>query len=475
MSLTTLNNPGVGVERWGIRRTPITSRFHTDTRANFWMWFTSNFVYSTVALGTLPLVLFQVGLIDSLVAIIVGNVLGVLPVALFSQFGPLYGLRQMVFTRLSFGWNGAKIMAFLNVLACVGWSAVNATLGAQLAVSVTHGAISFGAAVAAITALTAIVSIFGYRYIHGYERFMWLPMAVVFAFLAVIAVQHVHIIPPGVSGWARIAGDFSYGAAIYGFATGWSSYAADYNVNQPVDTPKRQVFWNTYLGVFSACVLLETVGLFLSTGFAGTGGDVISAALKPFGLLGEITILVIIVSTIANNIPNDYSLGLSVQVFGKAFERVNRVVWTILGTLVYFGLALVFGQNFAYTFQSFLLIIAYWLGIYAIVVILDHYVYRRGRYPELDNFDAHSYDDPHALPSSIPGITAIVLGIVGISLGISQVFVVGSNTFPVVGLVAGLVNKPYGIDVGFELAIILAAIGYVLAHALFPRTTPARN
>lgn len=40
-------------------------------------------------------------------------------------FGPKLGLRQMTSARYSWGWWGAKIVALLNCIACVGWSSVN--------------------------------------------------------------------------------------------------------------------------------------------------------------------------------------------------------------------------------------------------------------------------------------------------------------------------------------------------------------
>jgi hypothetical protein len=37
--------------------------------------------------------------------------------------------------------------------------------------------------------------------------------------------------------------------------------------------------------------------------------------------------------------------------------------------------------------------------------------------------------------------------------------------------VAGLINKPYGMDVGFELGIVLAAIAYVILRPVERRST----
>ena len=213
-------------------------------------------------------------------------------------------------------------MALFNVAACIGWSAVNVIVGAQLITALSDGHVPAWAGILLIAALTTVVSLYGYAYVHRYERVAWIPMAAIFA-------------DPGVRRRAarpspedarvqrgRMASFISFGGAIYGFATGWSSYAADYNVNQPEETPPARVFWLTFLGVTIPCVLLEILGLALSTAFKGdAAGDLLAAALHPLGGFGSFLLVLLALSIVANNIPNDYSLGLSMQVLGRAFQK----------------------------------------------------------------------------------------------------------------------------------------------------------
>src|SRR5205085_11563146 len=164
---------------------------------------------------------------------------------------------------------------------------------------------------------------------------------------------------------------------VYGFATGWSSYAADYNVNQPEDTPASRVFWLTFLGVFIPCVVLETLGLLFTsncpwgTDFANIGiGALLTDVVHPLGGFGTFMLALLALSVIANNIPNDYSLGLSIQVFGRPFQRVPRYVWTLIGAVIYVAIALPAAANFAHTLTDFLLIFSYLLGPLAIFLIV---------------------------------------------------------------------------------------------------------
>jgi NCS1 nucleoside transporter family len=455
-----------GIETHGIERVSPTTRTHVRILDNFTMWLSANLVISTIALGALAIPIFGLGFWDSVAVIIIFNALGVLPVAFFSTLGPKLGLRQMTISRFSFGWVGGIIMALFNAAACIGWSVVNVIIGGQLIAALSGGRVPSWAGILILAVLTTLVSVYGYRYVHRYERWAWIPMAVMFAIMFVVAVPHFSIVvSSNTTAAAEIAGLLSFGGAVYGFATGWASYAADYNVNQPEDTPSRRVFWLTYLGLFVPMVLLETLGMaFTSYGpwatkFAnGLVGDLLAAVVNPLGGFGTAILVLLALSVVANNIPNDYSLGLSVQVFGKTFQRVKRYVWTLIGAVIYVLIALPASANFAHTLTDFLLIIAYWLGPWSIILVLEHFVFRRGRY----NVD--DWNTPSRLPIGWAAIVSMVFGLVGVLLGAAQVYYVGP--------IAKLVNPPFGMDVGFELGLILAGISYFILRRIELNTSP---
>jgi NCS1 nucleoside transporter family len=452
-----------GIETHGIERVSPKARTHVRIFDNFTMWLSANLVISTIALGALASQVFFLGFWDGLAAVIVFNALGVLPVAIFSTLGPKLGLRQMTISRFAFGWVGGIIMALFNVAACIGWSAVNVIIGSQLIASLSNGAIPSWVGILIIAVLTTLVSIYGYRYVHRYERFAWIPMAIIFLILLFVAAPHFQIIPTPAFNAAEIAGLISFGGAVYGFATGWSSYAADYNVNQPEETPASRVFWLTFLGVFVPCVLLETLGmLFASWQSKAVGGDLLAAVASPLGGFGKFLVALLALSVIANNIPNDYSLGLSMQVLGKWFQRVPRYIWTLIGAVVYVVIALViaFAGSFNETLTSFLLIVAYWLGPFAIILILENFVFRRGRY-NVDDWNTRS-----RLPVGWAAIVSMAIGLVGAYLGFAQVFIFNGNVTPITGPIGGLINKPYGMDVGFEVGLVLAGIAYFILRRI---------
>ena len=151
------------------------------------------------------------------------------------------------------------------------------------------------------------------------------------------------------------------------------------------------------------------------------------------------------------------------QVLGKWFMHVPRFIWTLIGAVVYVAIAITLvaiGGNFNETLSSFMLLVAYWLGPYSIILIIEHFVYRRGRY-NVDDWNTSS-----RLPVGWAAIVSMLFGLLGAGLGFAQVFTVNGVQNPITGPIGGLINKPFGMDVGFELAIVFAGIAYLILRRI---------
>lgn len=198
-------------------------------------------VVSSFAIGVLGRTLFFTGFVDGVLTILFINLLGITPVCFFSTFGPRFGLRQMVLSRFYFGYYGVKLIAFFNCLACLGWSSVNTIVGSQL-INTVNPAIPGFAGILIIAICTFFVTVFGYKVVHVYEGYSWIPCFIVFM---IVLGEFAHSgafvnIPMGV-GASEIGAILSFSATIFGFATGWASYAADYTVYQKVGKPNFPV------------------------------------------------------------------------------------------------------------------------------------------------------------------------------------------------------------------------------------------
>lgn len=448
----------LGMERRGIDRVLPHERSHLNLWDNFTLWLSANLVISTVALGALAIPVFHQGFWSGCMDIVLFTALGTLPVAFFATLGPQLGLRQMTISRFSFGWNGGKVMALFNVWACIGWSAVSALIAAQILNALSDNRLPISLGVLIIAGLTTAVSIYGYRYVHRYERYAWLPMAVIFLILFLTTLPLMRIAPATGSAPALLAGWISFGGVVFGAAIGWSSYAADYTVNQPEEASRKRIFWLTFGGIFLPCVSLELLGMGLTTtGLALSahqmgGGTLVAAALRPLGSLGSLLLVILALGMVANNIPNDYSLGLSMQVLGRRFHRVPRAVWTLIGAVCYVLIDLIAAHHFDALLANFLLVVAYWLGPWSIILILEHFWIRGGRYP------VEQWDTPGALPTGWAALVAMGAGFLGVYLGAAQALFVGP--------LARWLSPPKGMDVGFELGVLCAGLTYLFLRPL---------
>ncbi|KAJ3307823.1 hypothetical protein HDU76_004337 [Blyttiomyces sp. JEL0837] len=378
----------IHVEQRGIEPVPVDAREQPSTFANFTMWFSANMVVTSFSLGTLAKFVFYLGFWDSFAAILLFNIMGILPVAFFSTFGPKFGMRQMVITRYSFGYYGTMFIGLLNIFACIGWSAVNVVVGGEV-INAINSNVPVGAGIAIIAFLTTIVALFGYNYIHLYEKYAYIPMTAIFLVIFGMSVKYWDTSAPLGTGSEEAASVLSFGSSVFGFAVGWTAYAADYNCQQPFNASSVRIFFLTAAGLFIPLVFVEVLGLGVASAIAnnqayadsvGVGG-LLAAVLAPLGGFGSFLMVLLALSIIANNVPNDYSLGLTVQIFGPIFEKVARYWWTLIGAVVYIAIAIPSVGRFNETLTNFLLIVAYWLAPYSCIMALEHLVFRKAKWP----------------------------------------------------------------------------------------------
>ncbi|EPS35022.1 hypothetical protein PDE_09987 [Penicillium oxalicum 114-2] len=456
----------IKVEQRGIERVPENER----TDSSYWnissMWLAANMVVPSFTVGVLGAPLFKLGFVDSALVIIFFNLLGVLTVCFFSIFGAAFGLRQMVLSRFWFGWWGVKLIALFNVLACIGWAAANIIVGAQLINAVNPNVPGY-AGILIIAICTLLIVFFGYRVIHAYEYWSWIPTFIVFlVVLGVLAHSGDFINTPMGVGKAELGAVLSYGSTVFGFGTGYTSFAADYTVYQPSNRPRRNIFLATFLGIFPTLLFTELLGAALATTMARNGGDnvyqrgyddagiggLLGALLfPPLGGFGKFCVVILALSIVANNCPNVYSVSLTLMVMGRWTRHVPRFVWTVVATGVYIAIAIPGYSQFESVLENFMHFIGYWLAIYEGVGITEHFLFRKG----FSGYRPEYYDMQEKLPLGIAALLAFCCGVVGMVIGMSQSWYVGP-----IAKFAG--TAPAGGDVGFELGFAFAAVSYAV-------------
>lgn len=204
----------------------------------------------------------------------------------------------------------AILPVILNGIACIGWSTINSIVGGQAlrAVSDTHK-IPEAAAIVIIALMTMVFALFGYRYVHLYERFAWIPMVIILIISLGLSAQYMHSAPFSGSGEIVAANVLSFGAAIVGFGLGWCSLAADYTVNLPEDVSGTAVFFLTYAGLNLPCILIQCLGAGAATVTRedwqaqyteGGVGGLLMATLSPAGGFGRFCQVILALSIVGN-------------------------------------------------------------------------------------------------------------------------------------------------------------------------------
>ncbi|KAJ3114485.1 purine-cytosine permease [Physocladia obscura] len=439
----------LAVEVTGINPIPTYSRVQKSAIENFTFWASCNSA-STI---------YDVGFWDGFWTIIFFNAACSLCVALFATFGASTGLRQMVITR-------TMLIALINIVIQLGWSTVNVVVGGQVLNGINSN-FPIWAGVLVISLLTTVISLYGYHIIHKYERYAWIPVILVFLITFGTTVHYWDTSAPSLS--SPLAGILSFGASVFGFGAGWTMMAADYTVFQPADSSKFKIALFTFLGNFVPIVFLEIVGLGAASATVnkpdwnqGTAGTMIAAILNDTvgtGFAGFLLVLLGL-SIIANNVPNDYSVGLSMQLIGKNLHKVNRAWWTVIGAAIYLTVSILSINTFNSVLDNFLLVIAYILGPYVAIVGAEHIVFRNRSF---ENYDPEIWQSPEKLPLGLAAIFSFGMGILGMFLGMAETYYTG--------VIALDISEPYGGDVGFELSFLFALASYLITRSIEKKLT----
>ena len=125
-----------------------------------------NIMPLTFVTGALAPAVFGLNFWWSLIAIVLGNVVGALFMALHSAQGPRLGVPQMIQSRAQFGYFGALLVIVVAVVMYVGFFASNLVLAGQSINQLASG-ISVDAGIFICRRGQPGVTIFGYDMIHA--------------------------------------------------------------------------------------------------------------------------------------------------------------------------------------------------------------------------------------------------------------------------------------------------------------------
>lgn len=346
--------------------------------ATFALWLGANMVITTVMTGTLMVP--DLSLSQVLAAVLMGSLIGGVPLVLFATAGQITGLPSMTLTRGAFGIKGANVASWINVITLIGWAWIQAQMaGMSMNYAVNHlfGFDNLALFTIIAQGIVVFLAIYGHRGIEWAEKItamamLVLTLAIFYKMATAFDLRTAfHYTPdPSVHGITfAIAFDLAVATAI-----SWASSSADYNRN----CPTRLVSWLGTLGGYVTASLLAmglgaVIGV-LSTAGGGEGTYDPTVLLANSGY-GMVAALVVLLSVLTTNLLAVYSATLS---FLNIFPKIS--FWKPALTI---GLITVFGAlvgGLLDKFMSWILLIGtVFMPMFAIF-IADFYILARCRY-----------------------------------------------------------------------------------------------
>ena len=368
---------------------------HGRPRDQFTLWFAANANVVNFTLGVLAIV-FGLNLFWALVAIVVGNVLGMLLTALHAWQGPRLGVPQMIQSRGQFGFYGASFIILVSIVLDIGYLAASQVLQGN-ALNLLVSSISVQWWIIIITLPAVALAIFGYRWIHQVQKVM----TAIFVVVIVIAFIQAATYGPVLnqyrgthlsSGPVLIA---TIGLFFMNMLS-WAIYVSDYSRYLPRNVSFQRTFWAIFGGNVVSTTLFAALGAWIAT-------LVPTATANPLGALAKVSGLWIMFFMGISQIPGDTlnaytgmlafaSLGSNSKQFMAAQRRqAVRLTGILLIFVIGTVLACLNSKHFFSSFENFIGVLLFFFVPWSAINLVDYYLVKRG------NYDVASFFTPDGI------------------------------------------------------------------------------
>ena len=428
----------LALESQGIAPIPADGRYGAVYRM-FTVWFTPNMELSGVFAGTLA-VLLGLGFWAGLAAIILGTLIGSVPVAVLCTWGPRTGTGQVPLARLPFG-KTIVLPAAVQWLSAIGWDALVGLFGGQAAALLLG--IPFWAGAALVLGIEGLVSVYGYEFVHRLQSWGSTVLIVLFTVLTVRIFQHHTVLPVNAAHGASLAGAFVLMMTIaLSQGISWATYASDYSRYLKPASSRPAVFWLTFGGLTTSYVWVETIGL-AGASVLGNQTALGVRTLMGGGTPGGLALIAIAFGAITSNTMNDYTGSLAFQALGVRLRR--PVTAALIAVISFMAILWIQAGDTASRFQDILLFTGYWIAPFCAIVMIDWHANRN----QYDPSFLHGALNFRNLQVGWPALVAFLVAFAAM--------VPFMNTSVVEGPAAAALH---GADIAFYVGFIVAGLLY---------------
>ncbi|WP_158863019.1 purine-cytosine permease family protein [Leifsonia sp. AG29] len=351
-------------------------------------WFTGNFVLPTLVVGFVGPEM-GLGVWYCVLAVFLGAGFGTFFMAFHANQGPRMGLPQMIQSRAQFGSRGAIVPFAATVFVYVGFLVFDTILATQ-GIGLFSDAKWFWYPV--LIAVSIVIAVIGHDLLHFVQRWLTYFLVAAFAILTIVAIVHfsttpaVHHAPVLTSGW-NLPGFLVLFSLAAGYNISYAVYVSDYTRYLPADASAPKLITSVYLGAWISAFWLMSLGALLGSYIPNA--DPI-AALRNIGDIlfpgfGTIVVLISVLALVSIMGVNAYGAMLTSASAVDGFRKVRptvrlRVVGLVAVGVVSLIIALLIPDNYVNSFNSFVLLMLYFLVPWTAVNLVDFYFVRHGKY-----------------------------------------------------------------------------------------------
>ncbi len=446
------------IEQHTIYQIPLDQR-HGNARQLCTLWLGANMNVLTIVTGALATTVFGLSFLAGVLAILVGNLVGTVFMALHAAQGPRLGVPQMVQSRGQFGARGAAFVVVLVIFMYVGYAATALVTGGQSLHVILPG-VSERAGIVTIGVVSLAAAIYGHDLIHFCTRMMTYVSggAVVLCYVWILLVNRLPepFTTHGAFSAVGFFGMVSIGAL---WQLSYAPYVSDYSRYLPPDTGPRQAFWSCYWGTTVGAVLPMILGAMI--GPVVIDGNVVNAVAQLTGRASLVIVLLFAPGVAIAGAICLYGGALAVITLGQTFVprwRATSRARVLIATGTFFAallIGLVGAAHFLTLYSHFNELLLYLMVPWTAVNLVDYYLIRFG------NYDVASF---FAADGGIYGrynVAAIVCYALGI---VVQVPFVATDLYT--GRIARAMG---GIDLSWIIGVAVVSPVYYLVARAGPR------
>ena len=335
----------------------------TSAFSNGLLWFGAGISIAEILTGML---LAPLGFARALESIILGHIIGGIIMYLAGLIGGRTGGSAMETVRISFGTQGAKLFAGLNVIQLVGWTAVMVGSAALAANTIAAIGMSWWSVI--IGAFIALWIIMGLKNLSKVNVVVMAALFILTIMLSMVVFQNGTPIVP--------AGELTFGGAVelaVAMPLSWLPIISDYTRTAKKPVLATAASCGAYF-VASSWMFIIGMGAALFT-----GQDDIAAIMLQAGM-GIAGILVVLLSTVTTTFLDAFSAGVSFQSLApKASDKIMALAATVLGVV----LAVFAAPE---QFQDFLYLIGSVFAPMTAILLADFFILKRDHTAESVNW-----------------------------------------------------------------------------------------